>query len=394
MTIKNLDFTAAHSLLQNAVDGQLLAGVSAAVMFNGAVVDAFCTGMADMEAGEPLRPDHIHRAYSNTKIMTTMLVLKLADDGYFSIDDAIKKWIPVFGKVRVLKPNATTLDDTEALQHDITIRHLLSHQAGLSHGVFDMGTMIFNAYHASGARKSNTTLEQLMDQLGTLPLIYQPGQGWEYSMAPDVLGRLVEIVTGQVYADALQTRLFDPLGLVDTTYVLRPEQVSRLTALYIGDAKQPNKPGIKRLDNMPWPNAFLEPVPRQAGSSGVVTTQADMLRLMQQLTPRVGTYLKPATLAEMLRDQLPPERCIKVANVGAFPSLGFGLGGAVTRSASEFQPNSPAGEFQWGGLGGTHWWVSPITGYSGVVMTQRHWGFWNPFWFEYKQKVYDAIAKG
>jgi CubicO group peptidase (beta-lactamase class C family) len=394
MTIKNLDFTAAHSLLQNAVDGQLLAGVSAAVMFNGAVVDAFCTGMADMEACEPLRPDHIHRAYSNTKIMTTMLVLKLADDGYFSIDDAIKKWIPVFGKVRVLKPNATTLDDTEALQHDITIRHLLSHQAGLSHGVFDMGTMIFNAYHASGARKSNTTLEQLMDQLGTLPLIYQPGQGWEYSMAPDVLGRLVEIVTGQVYADALQTRLFDPLGLVDTTYVLRPEQVSRLTALYIGDAKQPNKPGIKRLDNMPWPNAFLEPVPRQAGSSGVVTTQADMLRLMQQLTPRVGTYLKPATLAEMLRDQLPPERCIKVANVGAFPSLGFGLGGAVTRSASEFQPNSPAGEFQWGGLGGTHWWVSPITGYSGVVMTQRHWGFWNPFWFEYKQKVYDAIAKG
>jgi CubicO group peptidase (beta-lactamase class C family) len=394
MTIKNLDFTAAHSLLQNAVDGQLLAGVSAAVMFNGELVDAFCTGMADMESGEALRADHIHRAYSNTKIMTSMLVLKLADDSYFSIDDPIKKWIPVFGKVRVLKTNATTLDETEALQHDITIRHLLSHQAGLSHGVFDMGSMIFNAYHASGARKSNTTLEQLMDQLGSLPLIYQPGQGWEYSMAPDVLARLVEIVTGQAYADALKTRLFAPLGMVDTTYVLRPEQVSRFTALYIGDAKQPNKPGLKRLDNMPWPGAFLEPVPRQAGSSGVVTTQADMLRLMQQLTPNFGTYLKQATLAEMLRDQLPPERCIHVANVGAFPSLGFGLGGAVTRSTSEFQPNSPTGEFQWGGLGGTHWWVSPSTGYAGVVMTQRHWGFWNPFWFEYKQKVYDAVAKG
>ncbi|MEY3782906.1 MAG: hypothetical protein RIS97_1084, partial [Pseudomonadota bacterium] len=324
----------------------------------------------------------------------SMLVLKLADDGYFTIDDAIKKWIPAFGKVRVLKPNATTLADTEALQHDITIRHLLSHQAGLSHGVFDIGSLIFNAYHASGARKSDTTLAQLMAQLASLPLIYQPGQGWEYSMAPDVLARLVEVVTGQVYADALKTRLFAPLGMVDTTHVLRPEQVSRFTALYIGDAKQPNKPGLKRLDNMPWPSAFLEPVPRQAGSSGVVTTQADMLRLMQQLTPKFGTYLKPATLAEMLRDQLPPERCIHVANVGAFPSLGFGLGGAVTRSSSEFQPNSPAGEFQWGGLGGTHWWVSPSTGYSGVVMTQRHWGFWNPFWFEYKQKVYDAVAKG
>jgi CubicO group peptidase (beta-lactamase class C family) len=384
MTTQKIDFSAAHSVLQNAIDGQLLAGVSAAVMFNGGVVDTFCAGMADMESGEALRTDHIHRAYSNTKIMTSMLVLKLADDGYFSIDDPIKKWIPVFAKVRVLKPNATTLDDTEALQHDITIRHLLSHQAGLSHGVFDMGTMIFNAYHASGARKSDTTLEQLMDQLGGLPLIYQPGQGWEYSMAPDVLGRLVEIVTGQAYADALKTRLFAPLGMVDTTYVLQPEQVPRFTALYIGDAKQPNKPGLKRLENMPWPDAFLKPVPRQAGSSGVVTTQTDMLRLMQQLTPSFGTYLKPATLAEMLRDQLPLERC----------SLGFGLGGAVTRGVSEVQPNSPVGEFQWGGLGGTHWWVSPNTGIAGVLMTQRHWGFWNPFWFEYKQKVYDAIAKG
>lgn len=392
MTTQKIDFTAAHSVLQNAIDGQLLAGATAAVMYNGEVIDTYCAGMADMESGEAMRADHIHRAYSNTKIMTTMLVLKLADEGYFSIDDAIKKWIPVFGKVRVLKLGATTLDDTEALQHDITIRHLLSHQAGLSHGVFDLGTMIFNAYHASGARKSNTTLAQLMDQLGTLPLIYQPGQGWEYSMAPDVLARLVEIVTGHAYADALKTLLFDPLGMVDTTYVLRPEQVSRFTALYIGDAKQPKKPGIKRLENMPWPGAFLESVPRQSGSSGVVTTQADMLRLMQQLTPSFGTYLKPATLADMLRDQLPPERCIQIANVGAFPSLGFGLGGAVTRSVSEFQSNSPVGEFQWGGLGGTHWWVSPRTGAAGVVMTQRHWGFWNPFWFDYKQKVYEAIG--
>ncbi len=392
MTTQKIDFTAAHSVLKNAIDGQLLAGATAAVMYNGEVIDTYCAGMADMESGEAMRSDHIHRAYSNTKIMTTMLVLKLADESYFSIDDAIKKWIPVFGKVRVLKLGATTLDETEALQHDITIRHLLSHQAGLSHGVFDMGTMVFNAYHASGARKSNTTLAQLMDQLGTLPLIYQPGQGWEYSMAPDVLARLVEIVTGHAYANALKTLLFDPLGMVDTTYVLRPEQVSRFTALYIGDARQPNKPGIKRLENMPWPGAFLESVPRQAGSSGVVTTQADMLRLMQQLTPSFGTYLKPATLADMLRDQLPSERCIQVANVGAFPSLGFGLGGAVTRSVSEFQSNSPVGEFQWGGLGGTHWWVSPRTGVAGVVMTQRHWGFWNPFWFDYKQKVYEAIG--
>ena len=393
MTTQKIDFTAAHSVLQNAIDGQLLAGVSAAIMFKGEVIDTFCAGMADQESAEPLRSDHLHRAFSNTKIITSTLVMHLMDQGHFALDDAIKKWIPVFGKVRVLKPGAMTIDDTEALQHDITIRHLLSHQAGLSHGVFDMGTMIFNAYHASGARKNDTTLEQLMDQLGTLPLIYQPGHGWEYSMAPDVLGRLVEIVTGQSLAEAFKTRLFEKIGMLDTTYVMQPKQVPRLAALYSGDAKQPNKPGLKRLDNMPWVDAFLKPVPRQSGTSGLVTTQEDMLALMQQLIPGHGTFLKPATLLEMLRDQLPLDRCVQVANVGAFPSLGFGLGGAVTRMVSDFQPNTPAGEFQWGGLAGTHWWVSPSTGFAGVLMTQRHWGFWNPFWFEYKQKMYEAIAK-
>jgi CubicO group peptidase (beta-lactamase class C family) len=389
---KKYNFSVANASLQSCVDKQLLAGVSTAVLQEGEVVDRFCAGMADLESGELLREDHIHRAYSNTKIMTSMLVLRLADAGYFSIDDAIKKWIPVFGTVRVLRPGATALDDTEALQFDITIRHLLSHQAGLSHGVFDMGTMIFNAYHAAGVRKSDTTLEVLMDLLAALPLVYQPGQGWEYSMAPDVLGRLVEIVTNLTLAEALQTMLFEPLGMVDTTYVLRPEQTSRLTPLYGGDARQPSKPGLKRLANMPWPDAFLKPVSRQAGSSGLVTTLPDMLALMKQLTPGYGTYLRPETLREMMRDQLPPERCVHIANLGTFASLGFGLGGAVTRAASEMQPNSPAGEFQWGGLAGTHWWVSPNTGAAGVLMTQRYWGFWNPFWFDYKQKVYEALS--
>jgi CubicO group peptidase (beta-lactamase class C family) len=389
---KKYNFSTAHASLQSNVDNQLLAGVSAAVLQDGELVDRFCTGMADLESGESLREDHIYRAYSNTKIMTSMLVLKLADAGYFSIDDAIKKWIPIFGTLRVLRKGATSIDDTEALQNDITIRHLLSHQAGLSHGVFDMGTMIFNAYHAAGVRKNDTTLEALMDLLATLPLAYQPGHGWEYSMAPDVLGRLVEIVTNLPLAQAMQTMLFEPLGMVDTAHVLTHEQAPRLTPLYGGDAKQPSKPGLKRLDHMPWPDAFLKPVPRQAGSSGLVTTLPDMLALMKQLTPGYGTYLKPETLQEMLRDQLPPQRCVQIANLGTFPSLGFGLGGAVTRATSELQPNSPAGEFQWGGLAGTHWWVSPNTGAAGVLMTQRYWGFWNPFWFDYKQKVYEALA--
>ena len=255
-------FSAAHAFLQHQVDAQLLAGVSMVVLKDGVPVDRFCTGLANLQAGEALRPDHIHRAFSNTKLMTSVLVLMLVDQGRFALDDPIKTWIPAFGKLQVLKLGATTLSDTEALQTDITVRHLLSHQAGLSHGVFDPGTLIYNAYHAAGVRQPDTTLEVLMDQLASLPLIYQPGEGWEYSMATDVLARLVEIVTSQTFGSALQTRLLGPLGMADTGYLLRPDQVARLCPLYVGDLANPEKPGLTRLDNVPWPDAFLKPVAR------------------------------------------------------------------------------------------------------------------------------------
>ena len=386
------NFSAAHAVLQRHVDTQLLSGVCAAVLRNGTLIDSFCIGKADLQSGEELRPDHIHRAFSNTKLMTSVLVLLLLDQGQFALDDPVKRWIPALGHLKVLRAAATSITDTEPLAVDITIRHLLSHQAGFSHGVFDPGTLIYNAYHAAGVRTPDTTLEQLMGQLASLPLIYQPGQGWAYSMATDVLARLVEIVTGLSFAAALQRLLFDPLGMADTGHVLRPDQVARLCPLYAGDLADPSRPGLQRLDNVPWPQAFLKPVPRQAGTSGLVTTQADMILLLQQLQPGTSTLLKAATLVEMMRDQLPAERCVQVYPGQALPSLGFGLGGALTRSTSQMQPNSPAGEFQWGGLAGTHWSISPATGISIVLMTQRYMGFWHPFWFEYKREVYEALA--
>lgn len=392
MTRSPPDFSAARAVLQHHVDGGLLAGASAVVLLHGEPVESFCTGMADIERGEPLRPDHIHRAFSNTKLMTSVLVLLLADEGRFALDDPVKAWLPALGALRVLRAGATSIDDTEPLQHDITIRHLLSHQAGFSHGVFDPDTLLFNAYKAAGLRSSDKTLAALVEQLATFPLLYQPGCGWEYSMATDVLARLVEIVTGQGIEQALQARLWGPLGMVDTGYVLRDDQVPRLAALYAGDALHPTRPGLTRLTTVPWPNAHLQRVPLQAGTSGTFTTQADMLALLRQLLPGRSGLLKPATLAEMKRDQLPAGRCVNFALWGAMPSLGFGLAGAVTRGPSELQPNTPVGELQWGGLAGTHWWISPTTGVAGVLMAQRHFGFWNPWWFEYKQKMYEALA--
>ena len=266
------DFAAAHAVLRAEVDADRLAGVSAATMRHGEVIDTFCTGLADRESGEALRPDHIHRAFSNTKLVTTVLVLLLADEGKWALDDPVKRWLPAFGQVRVLRPGATALDDTVPLQCDITIRHLITHTAGFSHGVFDPDSLLFKAYMATGVRGYATTLAQQMDLLGQLPLNFQPGQGWEYALGIDMLARLCEIATGQTFGEALQTRLFEPLGLVDTGFVLRADQVPRLAALYRGDLADPMKPGLTRLADTPWPDAYLKAVPRQSGAGGLFTT--------------------------------------------------------------------------------------------------------------------------
>jgi CubicO group peptidase (beta-lactamase class C family) len=386
------DFSGAHAVLQSAVDTQLLPGASAVIWRNGEVIADFCTGHADIESGELLRRDHIHRAFSNTKLLTAVLVLHLIDQGCFALDDPIKAWIPAMGKLRVLRPGATQLTDTDALQSDITVRQLLSHQAGFSHGVFDPGTVIFNGYHAAGVRRSDTALDELMARLATLPLLYQPGTAWEYSMAPDVLARLVEIVTGMSFGQALQTYLLAPLRMVDTAFVLRADQAPRLCAMYGGDRLDPTLPGLKRLDNTPWPQANLRSVPREGGASGLCTTQNDMMALLLGLLPGPNACLSASSLAELLRDQVPPTRSVQFPVGGAMPNFGFGLGGAVTRSASTWQSHLSVGELQWGGLGGTHWWVSPASGCVGVLMTQRFFGFWNPFWFDYKQQVYRALS--
>ncbi len=386
-------FSAAHAVLQAEVDANRLAGVSCATLRHGELIDSFCTGLADINAGTALRPDHIHRAFSNTKLFTTVLVLQLAEQGHWQLDDPVKRWIPGFGSLRVLRPGATTLGDTEPLQSDISIRQLITHTCGLAHGVFDPEGLLYKAYHATGVRGVATTLAGQMDLLATLPLGFQPGTAWEYALGIDVLARLCELAIGQTFGDALQTRLFEPLGLTDTGFVLRPDQVPRLAALYKGDLADPMAPGLEHLPGTPWPDAYILPVPRQSGAGGLFSTQADMLALLRQLMPgRPSALLQPATLAAMFTDQLPPPLCVQFPVPGPIPSLGFGLGGALVRRVSSLEPPGAVGEMQWGGVAGTHWFISPATGLAGVLMCQRHFGFWHPFWFAYKRAVYAAAA--
>ena len=160
----------------------------------------------------------------------------------------------------MLRPGATSLDDTEPAKSSITIRQLLSHSSGLSYGFFDPGTVIFKALNERGVLNPMTTLAQMVDVLADLPLIYQPGTSWEYSLAIDVVARLVEVISGQTFDTFIKARILDPLGMVDTGFVVPEKDQGRLVAYYAGaDLMEPMKPGLTRTDNSPFPGAYLRP---------------------------------------------------------------------------------------------------------------------------------------
>jgi CubicO group peptidase (beta-lactamase class C family) len=392
--IKQYDFGATHAVLRRYVDADLLAGVSSAVLVGRNLVDVHCTGYADREANVPLREDHLFRVFSNTKLLTSCAVLQLHEEGRIGLDDPVERFLPQLANRRVLKPGAASIGHTEPARGPITIRHLMTHSAGLSYGLFDPGTPIFQAYGEKKVHGPATDLAQLVDSLADLPLIYHPGTGWEYSIATDVLGRVVEVVSGQRFDAYLQQRILGPLGMTDTFFFVPEEKQPRLAAYYAGaDLLDPMKPGLTRADNAPYPGAYLKPVPRLSGGGGLVSSLHDMIALIRSLLPGGPTLLKPATIEQMMTNQLPKGINIRFARLGEVPGKGYGLAGSVTHTVSSIEPAGAVGEFQWGGIAGTHWWISPRQNLAGLLMAQRTMAFWHPFSFEFKQRVYQCAGR-
>lgn len=393
MDARTPDFSAVRTAMQRYVDQAIIPGASWAVLRGHDVIDQQCVGFADRESGAALGTDHIFRAYSNTKIFVTCAIMLLVEQGRVGLGDPVEKFLPQLGHRKVLKQGAANLADVEPAKRPITIRQLLTHTSGLSYGIFDPGSVLFKAYNEARVLNPLTPLTDMIDKLADLPLSYQPGEGWEYSVATDVLGRVAEIVEGQSLDAVLKTRIFDPLGMKDTGFVVPDAQQGRLVAHYTGaDVLDPMKPGLTRADNLPYPQAYRRPFPRLSGGGGLVSTLPDMLALVRALVPGSAALLRPDTLHLMMTNQLPEGQTIRFANLGPMPGKGFGLGGAVTFAPTPFDPPNSTGEFQWGGLAGTHWWICPQANTAGVLMTQRHMGFWNPFFFEFKRLAYQAVG--
>jgi CubicO group peptidase (beta-lactamase class C family) len=394
VTANTYDFGTMHAAMRRYVDANILAGVSSAVLVGRDLVDVNCAGWADKERGVATRSDHLFRVFSNTKLITSCAALLLFEEGRFRLDDPIERFMPQLAKRRVLRPGAAALEDTEPARGPITIRHLMSHSAGLSYGLLDPGSIIYKAYNERKVLNPASPLSDMIDTLADLPLVFHPGTGWEYSVATDVIARLVEIVSGQRFDAFIQSRILDPLGMVDTGFVVPEAKRPRLAAYYAGaDLEDPLKPGLTRADDAPYPQAYLRQFPRLSGGGGLVSTLPDMVALLRSLLAGGPTLLKPETIALMMINQLPDGTWIRFPRLGEIPGKAFGLAGALTVAPSSLDPKESTGEFQWGGIAGTHWWISPRMNIAGLLMTQRQMAFWHPFSFEFKQLVYQAVGR-
>jgi CubicO group peptidase (beta-lactamase class C family) len=394
VTARGFDFGAAHAAMRRYVDGNILSGVSSAVLVGRDLVDVNCVGWADKEAQTPLRTDHIFRAFSNTKLITSCAALLLFEEGRFKLDDPIERFIPQLANRRVLRPGATSLEETEPAEGSISIRHLMSHSSGLSYGIFDPGTAIFKAYNERQVLDPATTLAEMVDELAGLPLVFHPGTSWQYSVATDVLGRLVEIVSGEGFDKFIQSRILDPLGMVDTGFVVPEQSRNRLVAYYAGaDITNPMKPGLARIDNQPYPGAYLRPVPRLSGGGGLVSTLPDMVALVRSLLPGGPTLLNPDTIASMMTNQVADGVWMHFPILGELRGKAFGLAGGLILEPSPFDHKDSTGELFWGGYAGTQWWISPKANVAGLMMTQRQLAFFHPFAFEFKRLAYEAVRR-
>lgn len=368
-----MDLQAVDTALQACVDRGELAGVSYSILRGGQVVAQNCIGWADREAGLALREDHLFRVFSNTKLVTSCAALQLLEQGRFGLDDPVGDYIPALRHLRVLRPGATTLDDAQPAREPVRIRHLLTHTAGFTYAFLQPDAPIARAYVAAGIADPALSLAQMVDALGSLPLLFEPGSRWHYSVATDVVGRLVEVTSGQALDHYFQRHVFDPLGMEDTYFFVPPEKADRLAALYVGNRQGR---GLRRASQEAVAGAFLQPVPRLNAGGGLVSSLGDYSRFVGVLQQGGAPLLKSATLPLVTANQLPAGMWI------GFPGAPLEQGRGHSFAASVMD-----GELQWGGLAGTKWFLAPRENLAAVLMTQRYMGADLTYWTQFKALV-------
>jgi CubicO group peptidase (beta-lactamase class C family) len=325
-------------------------------------------GDLDPEKKTPMTKDAIFRIYSMTKPITTVAAMMLFEEGRLALGDPVAKYIPAFkdAKVGEEKKDAegkVTLELVPA-KRGITLQDLMRHSSGLTYGFFGEGA-VKKLYRDANLGEGDPSTSEFVERLAKLPLVYQPGTTWDYSQSTDVLGRVIEVVTGKPLYQALKDVLLDPLGMTDTSfYVTDPLKQPRIAEPFandrtIGAGAVVNDPRIAKK--------------YESGGGGMVSTAMDYARFLQMLS-NGGTldgkrYLSPKTIAYMTSDHMGD-----VVRRGPYDLLGpgykFGLGFAVRTEAGLAPYAGSTGDFHWGGAGGTAFWVDPKEKMFVVYMMQ------------------------
>ncbi len=353
--------------MQGYVDDGLLSGVVTMASRGNKIVHYESVGYRDVEAQAPMTPDTIFRIYSMTKPVTGAALMILYEDGKFKLSDPVGKYIPELADLQVF---AGVDDDgnmiTEPADHPMTIRELMSHTGGLSYGIFAQSG-VDTAYVEAGILDANDTNAEFVAKLGQIPLKHQPGSRWEYSVAVDVQGYLVEVLSGQTFGEFLNDRLFEPLGMTDTDFHVPEEKLNRFAQMYVYG------PEGQLIPSEMFPTAdFTVDMAFESGGGGLVSTANDYMRFSQMLLNGGELdgerILAPLTVALMSRDQTP--KGMEGPMSGAGNGTVFGLDFAVIVDPVEAESYS-AGEYYWGGAAGTWFWIDPVEDVVFIGMIQQ-----------------------
>jgi CubicO group peptidase (beta-lactamase class C family) len=381
------------------VDDGRLPGYQLTISRRGKLAHLSSYGMADVVAQRPVANDSIFRIYSMSKPITSVAAMMFYERGAFELTDPISRWLPEFAAPRVYVGGPANKAVTVPATEPIRVWHLLTHTAGLTypfHRVHVTDEIYRLGGFDIGAEPSGLDLAGTVEAYATFPLAFEPGTEWLYSVATDVLGRLLEVWSGEPLDALLRNEIFDPLGMVDTGFHVPEHQHDRLAALY---AMAPGLTEKVRYDAL---GETYKHVPQWfSGGGGLVSTSADYLRFVRMLlgggTLDDTRLLSPRTLRYMTRNHLPGGADLQAFGRPLFAEtrydgVGFGLGFAVTDDPVAAKVLSGAGESYWGGMASTAFWVDPAEDLAVVFMTQLMPSSTYPLRSQLRQLVYSALV--
>lgn len=366
-------------LERNYISNGKIAGCQVSVARHGHLAYFKSFGQMDRERGTPTADDTIYRIYSMTKPITSVALMTLYEQGHFQLNDPVSRYVPSWKNHRVWVSGDGDDMQTVAPDRPVSFKDVLSHTAGFTYGGGLPGVGIQHPidqiYRNLKVRSvgGRDTMMEFLDKLGQVPLRYQPGTAWMYSLATDVCGALVEVISGKPFAQYLDEVIFQPLGMKDTSFFVAPEKVDRFAANY---QRGPDKQ-LKLIDD-PQTSDFTKEPGFKSGGGGLTGTSADYLRFCEMLR-RGGELdgeriLGPRTIELMHMNHLPGGKDLTQLAIGSFSEtanegVGFGLGFASTLGQVQ-TASLGGGDYYWGGAASTIFWVDPKEDLSVVFMTQ------------------------